>query len=326
MTQAQGTDHKYHINSKGVYAECKARVRPCPFGGAAAHFNNVDEAVKVADNLNSRLQKLSSDNSKFGIATYEKDGEVAIVRTDKDVKNSILQFANTKSTLERLNKIRDTYKAEVLKELQEKGIKTVDVTGVAKITAVGSYESTSFNEEKFTKLVGKENLDYFKKESDKMTNSFIQTTSAGDNNFENPKQVTNVLGLTINKDDNTISLSEEGQQKLLQYIQLQNSIKEAEETHKALNKKLLADMKNLKLSKITVDNAGKPKFYSSSEISEMIYNKKGTSLTYYPPKTRKVLDKDRIEKEHPDLYKNSFETESTKEYTRITPKKQKELN
>ena len=55
-------------------------------------------------------------------------------------------------------------------------------------------------------------------------------------------------------------------------------------------------MKNLKLSKITVDNAGKPKFYSSSEISEMIYNKKGTSLTYYPPKTRKVLDKDRIEK------------------------------
>lgn len=328
VVNPQGTDHKYHINSKGVYAECKAKVRPCPFGGAAAHFNNIDEAAKVADNLNNRLEKLSSDNSKFGIATYEKDGEVAIVRTDKDVKNSILQFVNTKSTLERLNKIKENYKAEVLKELQENGIKTIDVTGIAKVTAVGSYESSSFSEEKFSKLVGKENLDYFKKESDKMTRSFIKTSSTGDDNFETPKRITNVLGLTINKDNNTISLSEEGQQKLAQYIQLQDLIKKAEEKHTDLNKKLLADMGNLKLSKIAVDNDGKPKFYSSSEISKMVYDnkdKKGTSLTYYPPVRKKVLDKDRIEKEHPELYKNSFKTEQTKEYTRITPKKQKEL-
>lgn len=330
VVKPQGTDHRYHINSKGVYAECKAKVRPCPFGGAAAHFNNIDEAMRVADDLNNRLQKLNGEKSTFGIVTYEKDGEIAIVRTDKDVKNSILQFANTKSTLERLDNIRELYRQQVLEELKAQGIKSIDVDGIAKVTTVVGHEKTGFDAEKFKQLVGEKNVDHFKSEDGIPIKARVEignsTTKEIGEKFETAKKLTNVLGLTLNKDNNTISLSEEGRERLQQFITLQEKIKEISGRHKELNEKLTQQMKDLKLSKIAIDNYGKPRYYSRDEIANMVYEDKGsenTCLSYRKEYTRKDIDQNFVKENHPELFEKATTTKTTDESLRITPKKTK---
>lgn len=43
---------KFHINSKGVPAPCKATKGNCPFGGEENHYNNKEEAQIAADKTN----------------------------------------------------------------------------------------------------------------------------------------------------------------------------------------------------------------------------------------------------------------------------------
>lgn len=42
----------YHINSKGLPSECKARKGNCPFGSSSFHYKNPENAQIAADMQN----------------------------------------------------------------------------------------------------------------------------------------------------------------------------------------------------------------------------------------------------------------------------------
>lgn len=52
---------KFHINSKGVPAPCKAQKGNCPFGDADSHYNSVEQAQEIADKLNKKEYGILSE-------------------------------------------------------------------------------------------------------------------------------------------------------------------------------------------------------------------------------------------------------------------------
>ena len=57
---------KFHINSKGVPAPCKAIKGNCPFGGIDSHYDNMEEAQKAADEQGKRKHSiLPATNSSY---------------------------------------------------------------------------------------------------------------------------------------------------------------------------------------------------------------------------------------------------------------------
>lgn len=46
---------KFHINSKGVPAPCRATKGNCPFGSEDSHFDNIEDAQVAADEANEKL-------------------------------------------------------------------------------------------------------------------------------------------------------------------------------------------------------------------------------------------------------------------------------
>ena len=56
---------KYHINSKGVPAVCRADRGNCPFGGPDSHFNTQEEAQKKVDQENQEKHGILPELSKF---------------------------------------------------------------------------------------------------------------------------------------------------------------------------------------------------------------------------------------------------------------------
>lgn len=74
---------KYHINSKGVPAICKAEKGNCPFGGDEQHFTNFEEAQEFANNVNQDrygLFKNVDSEVKYEIP----EGTPKIDRLDRD--------------------------------------------------------------------------------------------------------------------------------------------------------------------------------------------------------------------------------------------------
>lgn len=58
---------KFHINSKGLPAECKATIGNCPFGGAETHFNSSQEAQDFADTKNMNEFGLLGNQNKYEV-------------------------------------------------------------------------------------------------------------------------------------------------------------------------------------------------------------------------------------------------------------------
>ena len=75
---------KYHINSKGVPATCRATKGNCPFGGAESHYATKEEAQKMADEVNSREFGLLPDSSlNLSPSANQKLGKQMVVLRDK---------------------------------------------------------------------------------------------------------------------------------------------------------------------------------------------------------------------------------------------------
>lgn len=74
---------KYHINSQGVPAICRAKEGNCPFGGDEQHFSNVNEAQEFANKLNEDrygLFKNVESNKDYSIP----EGIPQVDRIDKE--------------------------------------------------------------------------------------------------------------------------------------------------------------------------------------------------------------------------------------------------
>lgn len=84
---------KYHINSKGVPAICRAQKGKCPFGGSESHFATLEEAQSAADNKNKEdfgiLNNVPKEKKElFRVAESEEDKEYIKNRIDKMVEDS----------------------------------------------------------------------------------------------------------------------------------------------------------------------------------------------------------------------------------------------
>lgn len=75
----------YHINSKGVPAECKAKAGGCPFGSSVLHYDNPQSAQIDADMQNELKHGILHSESKTNLKTSEskKDSEYIKVRLER---------------------------------------------------------------------------------------------------------------------------------------------------------------------------------------------------------------------------------------------------
>lgn len=74
---------KYHINSQGVPAVCRARAGNCPFGGNEQHFSNVEEAQDFADKMNEDKYGIFK-NVESGVVYEIPEGTPGLSKIDKD--------------------------------------------------------------------------------------------------------------------------------------------------------------------------------------------------------------------------------------------------
>lgn len=76
---------RFHINSKGIPAPCKAEKGNCPFGDVNSHYDTMEKAQEVADKINEEqfgiLQRIDSINAYYEIP----ENTVGEIRIDKDV-------------------------------------------------------------------------------------------------------------------------------------------------------------------------------------------------------------------------------------------------
>ena len=78
---------KFHINSKGIPAHCKATKGNCPFGGADSHYDTIEQAQKIAD---------SKGEQEYGILPIE-NSKVDLEKEYNKIKDMISKSKDKKS-------------------------------------------------------------------------------------------------------------------------------------------------------------------------------------------------------------------------------------
>lgn len=69
---------KFHVNSKGVPAPCKAKKGNCPFGSENLHFNTIKEAQEFADKQGQMEHNiLPTTKSNYSHNKYLRDNKIA---------------------------------------------------------------------------------------------------------------------------------------------------------------------------------------------------------------------------------------------------------
>lgn len=152
--------NKYHINSKGMPAVCRAKKGNCPFGGESGeenHYNSIVEAQRAADKLNEEsygfLPGLKKAFSKFSsrkdAKRYKLDelsAEDASIVEQLERKGLTITDKDSLQELERLNKLSLNLDSQVkvgdislneMKEAREEINKDV-VEVISKLKAKGS--------------------------------------------------------------------------------------------------------------------------------------------------------------------------------------------
>lgn len=70
---------RYHIKKDGTPGICRAKVKPCPYGGDSEHFDNEEEAQKFADRMHEYVNQ-----HKYGNKTVEElETEFKVKHRDK---------------------------------------------------------------------------------------------------------------------------------------------------------------------------------------------------------------------------------------------------
>lgn len=82
---------KFHINKHGLPAPCKAQKGNCPYGGSESHYDSIEEAQRVADNLNKNEFGLLPTSRNF---PKEMKNQVAVMKHDFDKDKFIAPYGN----------------------------------------------------------------------------------------------------------------------------------------------------------------------------------------------------------------------------------------
>lgn len=265
--------HKYHIGKAMIPVECKASVRPCPYGGFNMHYSSVQEAQVVVDDLNEQLYKLlQSDN--LGFATHGDH-----VYPSEKTQMVIRELNTLKYHLIRLKAVNEKARHDLLTNLKENSIKKLS-TDAGTATLKDEYMRNSVDTDKL-KASGLYN-DYTKdvNVSDHTQLGVDKQTWKYD--YNKAKRFENVLakydGSSVDFD---ISIDEQGKPAVSEQTnqafrdckQFQDSIKLAEQLDRELKGKIMAAMQD---SKVDVIKVGK------------------TDFKYVPAHTEKRVDSDKL--------------------------------
>lgn len=90
---------KFHINSKGVPAPCKATKDNCPFGGNTGkknHFDTAEEAQEFVDKQNEAKYGILSEPSKLKSLSHKIGTENALNKIAKNMSIGELRRTNKK--------------------------------------------------------------------------------------------------------------------------------------------------------------------------------------------------------------------------------------
>lgn len=107
---------KYHLAKDGMPKRCRAEKAPCPLGSISDHYNTVDEAQIVADDIYEQL----STAKGFGIAVNG-----GTQRIDNRTETAIARLNNLKVIMNRLENIKSNARKDILEEMGSKGIKSI---------------------------------------------------------------------------------------------------------------------------------------------------------------------------------------------------------
>lgn len=77
---------KYHIRKDGTPGVCRARVRPCPYGGDNEHFDTKEEAQRFADEMYQYISQHKNNNT----TTEELEEEFKAKRRNKAKSKKVI--------------------------------------------------------------------------------------------------------------------------------------------------------------------------------------------------------------------------------------------
>ena len=158
---------KFHINSKGVPAPCKAVKGNCPFGGADSHYDTVEQAQEFADKRNEEQYGILSEvNSSGPNPPTEKElrqmylSEVEVTLKDGTKLNGILSNNKKDSISLRLGGNKN------------KEVKLSDVQNMKSLSEY-KYFSKEYKEELRRNNKARPEFRYAKEDLDNYKNTFI---------------------------------------------------------------------------------------------------------------------------------------------------------
>ena len=252
---------KYHIGKNGTHKVCRAADGRCPYGAISDHFNSLEEAIEVADNLNSQLANPKS----MGMA---KVGGTQTV--DKITELSIIRLANARQTLEKFEILRTQARARILETMDSYETKKV-ADPMVTISKVDASQRSGYDMEALQALPDYES----RLTRDSLVREHVSLTTLPVRESSAPTLKTDGSNNLTFQDDGKggYTLSESGMRYMKQLQELEAKVKEIEQTERALRDALMDRMKETGIQSIKVGGVG---------------------LDYKEEHNRKILDRDKL--------------------------------
>lgn len=274
---------KMHIGKGGIARPCVAQPGNCPYGGAEAHWETLEEADAVAQNINKQLASIKG----FGIA---KVGGFAV--PNESTKKAILNLANLEQKVKKLDAFKKKARQQILNELKSKGIKSVDIPE-AKITFIqGGKPRKSIDRDLFDKDESLNHADYLKQVNVKGSlaaeNTDAKTQAWSKKNLKDLPDFE--FTATAGEGDPTISESSKENIKRLKAVE--DKIKEAQQLQKDIKANIKEKMDEVGVKELKL---GKIKFTSkSAHTREQVDTKALRAANLYENYVKTSLSKDSV--------------------------------
>lgn len=308
---------KFHIAKDGSPKQCKASLKPCPYGGLEMHYNDLNEAMDVADKLNEQLANMPV----IGFAKVDNH-----VVASRQTENAIIQLENIKMNISRLESIKNNARENIRTELNNNQIKTLK-TDFGDFTSVAGSSRTTLDNNKAKEYINSlsenEQSNYYK---DVNVSEFVsrenENTGRKLENFK--KEMKTIDGKSMNFEIKDGKPTEETLKAIADLRDFENKLTELKALEKAVKSEIMDSMKEKDISEFKV---GKHKItYSPQGVRKNINTAKFKEMDNYSDftVTKETVGSLRVKfTDRPYIEKQSDEIVTEVEKPRIPSRKQK---